>query len=273
MSGISLSLKSGRYASSSFSPAQISAVSSWFRVSRGTITGSGYSSIPDELNPSSPATQGTDADRPVAGTSANGLPILTCAASSMVVPLIAANNNVNTWGFWLWTRETSLASAVTWYSVTNLGPPDASLKRGDVSADNPNGSGRYGCNLRLSPSLARVANTANGTMVVNTWAFMTVEFDGSQATEAGRVTITKNGVPLSLTFSNSNGTPNDMPTALQAATGNLVLFSTRSTPILNPLVGNVGPNFGFFASKETGAAVGLLTTDSRNALMGYQVPT
>lgn len=44
------------------------AVTSWFRVAQGTITGSGYSSIPDMLA-ASPMTQSTNARRPPAGTS------------------------------------------------------------------------------------------------------------------------------------------------------------------------------------------------------------
>ena len=87
---------------SAANPSTLSAVSSWFRLAAAetTITGSGYSSVHDELNPSNPAVQTDDLLRPPSGgTSANGLPIITSATHVLTVPVSAANNGTAAWGF------------------------------------------------------------------------------------------------------------------------------------------------------------------------------
>jgi hypothetical protein len=249
---------------SSLGPAAFTegAVTSWMRLSdpASVITGSGYSSIQDVLNPSSPLTQSTDARRPPSATSTNGLPILNVTAATLVVPLIAARTNVNTWGFWGWVNQSATADNIV--SIGTSGGASANFAWFNFNTSGTN------CKTELwTGASSRVAN--KGSLTAGTWKFITIEFNGARAGDA-RYTLTVDTVVQTATFSGSLGSmPATLPSGL-TGTGSLLSFTSAGG---FPFVGKVGPNFGFFGAAMAGATEGLLTAAARQSLMSFEAPT
>lgn len=238
------------------------AVSSWFSLTHpdSVITGSGYSSVRDLLNASSPATQSTDARRPPGATSANGLPILNVSVHTLSVPLIAARVNTTAWGFWAWIKQTATADALVSFGTSG------GATGGNFAWYNFNVSGTNSKTELWNGASSRVCNTAGH--VVGTWKFVTVEYNSARSGDA-RFLTTVDAVAQTTVFS---GSLNPVPASLNAVTGSgsMLSFTTGGG---FPFVGNVGPNWGFLSSAMTGATQGLLTTAARLALMNYQRPT
>jgi hypothetical protein len=238
------------------------AVSSWFSFAHpsSVITGSGYSSVHDILNPSSPATQSVDGRRPPSATSANGLPIVTVSVSVLAVPLIAARMNTATWGFWAWVKPTNAADGILSFGTN-----------GGASANflwfNFNSSATNSKSEVWSGAQSRIMN--KGSLTPGSWRFLTLEYNSSFSGDA-RFILTLDGVVQSGTFS---GTLGSMPAALQSGvTGSGSLLSFGSA-VAFPFVGSFGTNFGFLASAMANVSTGLLTQQARLSLMNYQRPT
>lgn len=239
------------------------AVSSWFSLAHpsSVVTGSGYSSVHDILNPSSPATQGTDARRPPGATS-NGLPILTTTTGFVTCPVIAARTNVTTWGFWAWLRQSTTADNLQSFHTTSASGTDVNRHFLFFLTS--------GTALRFRV-FATDANSRDNTvsgLTASQWNFVTVEFNGNRAADA-RSIITINGAVPSQTYGTGTGIT-EIPATLRAVTGNGAIVGLGSGGPY--FVGSWGTNFGFFGSAMSGATVGLLTTSARLALMNYQRP-
>lgn len=236
------------------------AVSSWFRVAEGTVTGSGYSSIPDRLNLSSPMTQSTDALRPPASTSANGLPILAVTAHVMDMPLIAARTNTATWGMWGWIKRNTSANNLS--SIGTSSGSSAIRTYTEIIGGN---------NMRVevfSAGAATVRNCDAAIGALNTWQFFTIEYNSAFSGDA-RFTRTLGGAVVTTTFS---GTAASVPSALNAATGSGT-FGAFTLAGAFPFIGSIGPNYGFLGSAMVGVTEGLLTPQARLALMAFEAPT
>lgn len=245
------------------------AISSWFRLDHpgSVVTGLGYSRVEDVLDPSSPATQSTDAQRPPAAVSANGLPILACVADALSVPIIAARNSITTWGFWAHLRRTGGTNPSP---VASRALSGSSVNRLDAQAI----TAADDANIffwNAASTTARQGRKASA-YPVNTWVAVTYEFDGGGATEADRCVITLDGVVQTLLFSDIVGAPGAMPTTLADPTGTISVCAQQLNGT-NPWVGNYGPNFGFMGSKMPGSAQGLLTPAARLALSNFERPT
>ncbi len=239
------------------------AVSSWFSLAHpsSVVTGLGYSNIHDVLNPSSPLTQSTDALRPPAATSANGLRIITNATGVLPVPVIAARSNVTTWGFWGWFNQQTTADSVQSFATVH----GASVNRNHLFFLTSGTVLRF----RVFTTDAAFRDDTVFSLTAGQWNFITAEFNGNRSADA-RSIVTVNGTVPSQTYSTGSGVT-EMPATLRSVTGtgtNLGLGS--GGPFF---VGSVGPNWGFFGSAMAGASVGLLTTAARLALMNYQRPT
>jgi hypothetical protein len=236
------------------------AVSSWFRLASSTVTGSGYSSVVDMLNASSPMTQTTDSLRPPTALSANGYPIINTSAHVLSVPLIASRMNTSTWGFWGWIKRG--ASANNFFSIGTSSGSSALRSYMEIIGGN---------NLRTEiwngSSQARFCDAAIGAL--NTWQFFTVEYDGSGGTDAAKLTRTLGGLPVTVAFS---GVAASVGSPLNSATG-AGSFCAFTLAGGFPFIGNIGPNFGFLNAKMSGATEGLLTADARAALMNFEAPT
>lgn len=215
---------------------------SWLRP--GALVGADgalVASITDVLGGST-ATQATDAQKPVLGTSANGLRILTLTNETMQWPLQATRNN-QTIAWWLafWYRPTSIIGTRALFTV------NSQSGGGNVS--------RINCHQSASSLLinvfdgvgtqARRGITASGVLTNNEWHFLTWMFDGSivngdlAVQEAARARIFINASQVPLTYVANLGTLT-IPSSLLASTGNAWLFGTAGGG--SPVIGNIGPN-------------------------------
>jgi hypothetical protein len=237
------------------------AVSSWFSLAHpsSVVTGSGYSSVRDILNPSSPATQSTDARRPPAAVSTNGLPIVTVSASTLSVPLISARIGTTTWGFWGWLKQSPTADAVVSFGTS--GGASANFAWFNFNTTGTN------CKAELWTG-AQSRRCEKGSLSTGVWKFLTIEFNGALSGDA-RYTLTIDAAPQTVTFGGSLGS---VPATLPVVTGPGSLLSFTSAGGF-PFVGSLGTNFGFFGSAMSGVSAGLLTPAARLALMNYQRPT
>lgn len=247
-----------------FSPANLDGVvTSWFSLQHplSVVTGSGYSSIHDILNPSNPITQSTDGARPPPDTSANGLPIITVATAQMPCAPIAARAGTASWGFWGWFKQATNADNAQSFHTGN----GASVNRSHVF-------------FRVSGTALRFVAFTSDTdsrimdatgLTAAQWNFFTVEFNGARAGDA-RAIITVNGTPGSLSYGTSTGVA-EMPATLRTVTGGGSIFAIDDNGPY--FVGSIGTNFGFFGGAMAGATEGLLTAAARSSLMNFQRPT
>lgn len=227
-----------------FSPLQIAKVSAWLRLANGTVTGSGYSSVPDVLGATSPAVQATDAQRPVNGTSANGLPIMDTTNDFLAWPLSAANNQATKNGFACWCKS-NLSGFQNLFVIYNVGG-GASAAKLDFFTNSATLS--YFCETGGSATQASF-------MTANVWHFVTVEYDGTQATDAARCLVTVDNVVL-------GSTNVAIPVTQPTPTGNAAIGGFANS---QPWIGSIGPNFYALNAQ--------LTTAERGALMGFEQPT
>jgi hypothetical protein len=221
-----------------------SPIAAWLRTAQGTVTGSGYSSIPDLLAGTSPAIQTTDTNRPVNGTSANGLPIATYSNDFLNWPLSAPNNNATKSGFACWAKLT-LGGFQNLFVIW-AGGGGASANKLDYFLS--------GSNLQ---ALVEVGGQAalSSFMSSNAWHFVTMEYDGAQATNAARCLCTVDGIVL--------GTTNTAIPASQATpSGNAWIGGFGASQFLQ---GSLGPNFWWLNRQ--------LTATERNNLMNFEAPT
>ena len=226
-----------------FYPTQLSAVSAWLRLANATVTGSGYSSVPDVLGATSPAVQGTDANRPVNSTSLNGLPIALFTDDFLSWPLAAANNGATKNGFACWVQGDNGSNRNLFVIWTGGG--GASAAKFDFFSS----SGNLSTNVEVGGLVTKAS-----LMSANVWHFLTYEYDGTQGTDAARALVTLDGVVI--------GTTNTtIPTSQPTPTGNAWIggFST-----IQSWVGAIGPNFWALNRQ--------LTAPERAALMAFEVP-
>jgi len=241
------------------------AVTSWLRASGATSDVNGVSSVPDVLS-ANPATQSTNANKPALGTSSNGLPILIFDGSNdqLQWPITAGNLNANTMGFAFWVKPT----------VTMTGTRQLIVLRSPLSSADVLELRIDGATLLASifgPAagfVGRYAFTGN-VFSLDTWAFVSWEFDSAAATDVDRCCLFVNGTRRSttvLTF----GSPGPAMTGIRSATGSGYIGDYNGTL---PFNGAFGPNLYALTAKQTGATEGLLTSAARAALMNFERPT
>lgn len=248
-----------------FSPFDVSAITAWLRLADGTITGSGYSSVPDKYA-SNPAVQGTDANRPPNLNSANALPRADFdgTADHLLWPAAANNNGTSFWGFAAWVEPDVVTAGIRGFLCAT---PGASNKievirsAADLLVD-----------VYHSQFVSRRGAVA-AALSAATKVFLTTEFAADGANEAAQLTITLNASAQTVTFSDSSGTPGAMPAALPTASGNITIGCRNSGGVTGFLDGKIGPNIWILGSRMAGATQGLLTTSARNALMNFERPT
>jgi hypothetical protein len=224
-----------------------------------------WSSIPD-LFLANPATQGTAIQRPTVATSANGLPLWDNNGGDdvMLWPVAANNNQTSQWGLGFWLQLDGVAGVLGLASAVSSSPAN----RYEFFVQN----GLLGFDAFTSQFVSRRGALA-GAVTAGPWYFITIEYDGT-ATGDARCTITIDGTPVTLTFSNSSGTPpgSVMPATLIAATGNHTL-GARTAAGAQSMNGRYGPKFYVFGPKLAGATEGLLTAAARAAIKAYKQPT
>lgn len=258
-----LSLSSGRYALAGqggvgFAPNKISAVSAWLR---NTTTGA-VSSIADVLN-ANPATQAT-AGRQPAGD-ADG-PLTFDGGDVLVWPLVAdVNKNTTAMGFGFWFEPAQVATNQLVVAIDS-GSGGASVRTMSIYAAGTALRSDLGNN-----GLVGRRATASSIFTAGVPTFITVEFNGSMASEATRHVMTAGGVVLTPSFAALSGGASD--TVLNNPTGNALLGGNTDADVgVNPITigGRVGANIFAFTSAMAGATEGLLTAAARAALMGFE---
>lgn len=258
--------KRRRQSAGGYLPILGSAVTGWLRLASGTITGAGYSSVPDLLNAANPAVQGTDGSRPANETSANGLPIANCDGTADNLSWPAASN----------TNSTAVGGVAFWFRSDSV----AAVFRG-VFTCTPGASNRYevtrnGADILVDVHISQFSarrGTASAVLSAAAWQFVTFEFDGAGANDAAKCVITINGTPIVLSFSDGSGAPGAMPSALVVAVGDYFIGCRNSGGATGFNDGTFGPNIFVLGAKMTGATTGLLTTAGRAALMNLDAPT
>lgn len=240
------------------------AVTSWFALTHpsSVITGAGYSNVHDVLNPSSPATQSTDARRPPGSTS-NGLPILSTSTGFLTCPVIAARTNVTTWGFWAWLNQATTADNLQSFHTTSASGTD--VNRHFIFFLTSGTALRF----RVFATDANSRDNTVSGLTASQWNFITVEFNGNRSADA-RSIITVNGAVPSQTYGTGTGIT-EIPATLRAVTGNGAIVGLGGGGPF--FVGSWGPHFGFFGGAMNGSTEGLLTPAARLKLMNYQPPT
>lgn len=248
-----------------FLPSEVSAVAGWLRLAQGTVTGSGYSNVPDFLNGGNPATQSVDADRPPSALSANSLPIMDLDGSTDFLswPAAANNNQTVTAGFGFWFKPdvvtgtrgliTSIPGATNRVELLQL--------NGDLVVD-----------VYISQFVSR-RGTKAGVFSAGTWYFITWEYNGGGATDADKCTLTINSVVQTLTFSDSSGTPGAMPATLVSTAGPHLIGCRIAASHTGCFDGKFGPHIYSFGSAMIGVTQGLLVPAARGSLMAYDQPT
>lgn len=229
-------------------PLEVSAVSGWLRFDHATITGSGYSSVPDMLNVN-PAIQTTDARRPVQAFSNNGFPIATFTDDVLQWPLQTYNNGDVKWGIGCWIKLANTAGIKVLATITNTA--------GGASA-NKNNPLITGSAMRIDDQ--PVDRHAQGGTLNTSWHFVTYEVDCSQSTEATQVLLSIDTVLQSVSF--NSGTP--WSSNWGSPTGNMLIGASTLVPN-SPFVGSIGPNIYTFSRQ--------LTAAERTALMNFEQPT
>lgn len=241
-----------------FNPSQVSAVSAWYRFGSGTVTGSGYSSVPDVLG-GGEAVQETDARRPVAGASANGLPIASFSDDVLAVPMAASTTaTAPGGGFAVWVRCTSDGTPRRIWSVR--GATGASISRVEIVYDTNASRGLHVDVFRTNTDGRRGASLA--LLPTNAWAFLTWEYDSALATDALKCLLTLNGSVLPLTFSTLSS-DTDMPSLNQPSGTGLLGAATVTATF--PYVGSFGSNV-YYLNRH-------LTSAERVLLMNFEAPT
>lgn len=248
-----------------FYPAQVSAITAWLR---NTATSGGITSVADVLNASNPAVQGPETNQPTGTTSANGLPCISFDGVDdfLAWPIISNTIGTPRWGYAAWVRPSLVLGVHTVYACRAL--TGASATRLEIQQNN---SDVFVNVAHSNVSIRR--GTASAVLAANTWAFLTVEFDGEQAAETDECILTVNGVKQTLTFVNDTGTPGDMPDTLVQPTGNAAIGDLRVSSPLQPWSGLIGPNQWIMQGTGGISGGGLLTAAQRASLMNFERPT
>jgi hypothetical protein len=220
-------------------------------------------SVPD-LFASNPAVQATGALKPTGnadfGIFWDGTRVLQWPITGLNYP-----GGGSAFGLAMWLRSPLSTTARMIYRIRNVsGGANTDALIVQVTSGE---AVTFQANVDASNS--RTASTSNSLIVDNQNQFLTVEYDGLQATEANRVVITLGTVKQTLSYSNGSGSAT-MPTTLLAATGNVLLGCANLGSSL-PFTGTWGKNVAITTSKMAGAEMGVWTNDARAALMN-QLP-
>lgn len=239
-------------------PSDVSAVSAWLRLALGTVTGSGYASVPDVLA-SNPATQGTDAQRPVNTTAGNGLPTATFTDDYLDWPLATGNNGATKWGVAFWMNSTADGTVRRIISVRRTGASGgASVDKLEVCYQTGRGL-MFDCYASDGQAYRCRSDT-----VATGLHFWTVEGDFTLATDALKTVITLDGTPLTCSFETAAGVQAAMPSSLPQPTGSIYIGALTTVPAF-PFTGILGPNL-YILNRQ-------LTAGERTALRTFEAPT
>ncbi len=216
-----------------FTADQCPQVTAQLRIGFGTVTGIGWSSIPDSFV-NNPAVQTTDARRPVNGATPNGptgngraiATFSSAASSSLAWPLNAGNNGTSLTGFACWVRQP--ASGNERIISIGGGTGGATAQKLFLAFDT---NQRITVGVYSNATDGRQGTTAPAQFVAGAWVFVRWAYDATQATEALRCKIYVNEVLQALTFTNIGA--GGAVTTLPVVTGNAIIgnFNNSAVPV------------------------------------------
>jgi hypothetical protein len=246
-----------------FSPAQVSAVTSWLRLAASTQSGGEWTSIVDVLNAGSPVTQ-TDADRRTAvGSSGNGLPTMTFDGTDVHVWALNANTNNRTdkLGFWLWFYPNTVSGVQRLLNITVATGCAVGLEKLSFYANNAT----LLCEVYATNTTGRVGTTATNVLTAQTWHAVYLQYDSSRGGDANLAIFTA-GVSRSLNYTNI-GVGATLG-ALQAPTGNCLIGGFNNVDAVVQGIadeGELGPNLFAFNDNLTAAQI--------TSFLAFEAPT
>lgn len=245
MSGRGLSLQSRPSRRRTWRPDWLSAIAAELSFEGATVTGAGYSSVPDFRNAANPAVQGTDARRPVNGTASNGMAQATFSDDFLDYPLVAATNGAAKWGVAFWLNSTADA---TIRRIISIRRPGAG---GGASADKLEicYATTRGMMLDAYASDGQAYRCRSNTVATGD-RFWTIEYDGGQSTDDTKALITLDTTPLTCTFEAAAGAQASIPAALPQPTGSMYIGALDTVPSL-PFNGVLGPRIWFLNRQLT----------------------
>ncbi len=260
------SFKTGQHAipqPTPFAPTNVSAVSAWLSTSDVTLVSGDISVLKDLMN-TNPAVQTVAARRPTLELSAgNGMRCMRFATNDVLSWPITAQSAGGTsqagWG--LWVKLDAAALTPVFVGIDNV-PGGADGRKLRIR------SSSLTVQTLASPDGTATKSCNSGNILNTAWHFYTIEYDSTQATDAGKLVLTVDGTAQgAISGSGTLGT-------LFAATGNITIGNNQdSASPSGPLNGLIGPNIYAFASKTAGATTGLMSSSERTSLMNYQRPT
>lgn len=246
-----------------FDPRDSGKVAAWLRLANGTITGGGYSSVPDLLA-SNPATQGNSDFYPAAGTSTNGLPTAIFDRTSptqLAWPIASNNNSTSKFGFACWIKLTSNGAYHCLFNQSSgANKVEIYIDTGRRVRVSKFGIDSSGYNGRDS------LTAGNSVPAVGTWFFFRYQFDGSQGTEAGRDKTFIDEVDLSAGTTYSNVGTGGTPVTLRTGSGTCFVGNYQNnSDTTYALDAIVGPNI-FILNDSLTVAEGAI-------LRAFEAPT
>jgi hypothetical protein len=239
--------------------------SCWWRP--GDLTGSDGATVTElPIRKGTATVTAQSGQEPTLATSANGKRLLALSSETMVVNLIAGENNqTKRWGIAFWMRPNEIVGTNNFF-IINAQSGGASAVRiqfgttgDDLFANIFDGTG----------SNARRGINSTFPVIADEWQFLALLFDGNGESEAERLRILLNCSELPLTFA-ANPTTSEVPTALQPVTGNGWLFASSGGG--SPASGHVGPDIWMFGQTEDGFGQWPELKDLAQ-FMDYDIPT
>lgn len=240
-----------------------SAITAWLRNN----TVGAVSSVPDVLNPSTPATQPTGARQPTGN--ADGSITFDGVDDCFLLAVTAANASTAAFAFGGWAQLSSTTGNRALFrrgngSVPSVGTPGNSFYTELIAASTM----RW--NINIDASGANVRQAAASVALGTSPFFYLWEFLGSGANDAAKVKLTLNGVVQTLTFGVDSGTAPAMPSALQPAPQAQLIFTSRDAASSGSLAGKASRNLLYIATTPMAGATHVLTPAAIAALMALE---
>lgn len=245
-------------------PLQVSAVTSWLRLSASTQSAGEWTAWTDVLNVNPGVINA--ARRPAVAASANALPLSNFQSNDCVAwPITARNFNTSTFGVYLDVSPDATAGTQILWSIA---PGTNGSNHRAITTYFTGANWIIDCYISDANGRSFTFNTA---AVAGTLKRYGIEYDAS-VTGDGCLTATINGVITAASGVANIGAGGSLG-AFQAQTGNILFGNFSDGAASSALSGKQGPNVLVLTGKMAGASAGLLTTAARAALAGFEVPT
>lgn len=218
-------------------------------LTTATITGAGYSSVPD-LRASNPAVQSVDARRPVNGTSGNGLAIATYATQSVLSwPLTANNYKTVKYSVAGWFKATSTTGNQSIFEV-RAGTAGASTNSFSAILQ----SGRMNLFAYMNANDGKQKQAGGGDAITaGTYFWLRWLYDSTGATDDLKIRLFKNGTEITASAVNL-GAGATLGALQSGVTGNALIGGINNSASPNqPLNGVLGTKLRILNDNLTAA--------------------